>query len=128
MITKHTTQAQRTHQSAGTLGTEGRMAVGIGVAAAALLIVLALLASRTAMPQLSLAGDLRALVDQVADTIGLSSTSTVAMRSYPLGIALPQGTDVSKVPAGLTDYIPADRQTTAAKMRSYPVGIALPHG
>ena len=50
MITKQTTQAQRTHQNSGTVRSSGRMATSIGLAVGALLIGLTLFVGRAGAP------------------------------------------------------------------------------
>ena len=50
MITKQTTQAQRTHQNSGTVRSLGRMATSIGLAVGALLIGLTLFVGRAGAP------------------------------------------------------------------------------
>jgi hypothetical protein len=133
MITKHTTQAQGTQQSAGPLGWGRRMVVGIGVVASALLITLALFASQAswlvATGGLSLLGDVRALVAQLAETLGLSDTSSpMAMHSYPLGIDLPLGANVGELPAGVSDYLRPDSRSASSRTQPSQLGIDLPQG
>jgi len=56
------------------------------------------------------------------------TASPAHMRSYPLGIDLPQGADIRELPTGLTDYIRPDSKASAVPMRSYPLGIDPPCG